>query len=250
MSSDYRVKARSNSEVKEIAKRVRKDFAIIGDDGRVDLLATLKQQKIPTCYGEKRLEFSLFEPKLEQEEGKTEFFADRVNISLDSGVHDTLSYGDGRARNTASHEIGHAVMHEGPAMFRKADASQKGWIEPFRSTEHQAKVFAPAFLIDDGAALMLVDAVEISVCFGVSLESAGIYLRELRQPDEMRTFGAKFSKLSKQLDQTSSLSPVRYLAEPCSACGQNKLFPVGTKYMCQGCDRVFDRFQDGDTQDY
>ena len=29
-------------------------------------------------------------------------------------------------------------------------------------------------------------------------------------------------------------------------CGQQKLFPVGHKFMCQACDAVYDRFQHGD----
>jgi hypothetical protein len=44
---------------------------------------------------------------------------------------------------------------------------------------------------------------------------------------------------------TSSISPT-YLTEICSRCRQQKLFPVGHKFMCQACDAVYERFQDGD----
>jgi len=247
MCSDYPVKNRSNSEVREIAKWARRSFAIIGDDQRIDLVATLRLSQIPTCHGLKRLTFSTFDPVDPRDEGKTQFRPDQIDILLSLKVYERLQYGDGRARNTASHEIGHAVMHEGPTLFRKVGA-QTSWIEPFKSAEHQTKIFAPAFLIDDEIAASLGSVAEISVRFGVSLESADIYFRELRRPDEKRVLAKKLTMLSKKMDTSCRPVPgIKYLAEPCTGCGQPKLFPVGSKYMCQECDRVFDRFQDGDT---
>lgn len=248
MWDNYPVKKRSNSEVREIAKQARESFAIKSDDQRIDLIATLRQSTIATCYGTKHLTFSQYESADGLDEGKTEFFPNHVNISLNSRVYERLRYGDGRARNTASHEIGHAIMHEGPTLFRKANALQNRWVEPFRSAEHQTKVFAPAFLIDDIVALKLTSAQEISIIFGVSFESADIYLRELQRPDERRAVAKKLIQLGRELHTSNQPAHVlKFLAEPCTRCGQSKLFPVGSKYMCQECDQVFDRFQDGDT---
>jgi hypothetical protein len=53
------------------------------------------------------------------------------------------------------------------------------WLQPFESAEHQVKVFAPAFLTNDVIAETLSSAEEISIEFGISLESAKIYFEEL-----------------------------------------------------------------------
>jgi hypothetical protein len=57
----------------------------------------------------------------------------------------------------------------------------------------------------------------------------------------------RFRELAKQIDPkpAAPISPT-FLNELCSCCGQQRLFPVGHKYMCQACDAVYDRFQDGD----
>lgn len=56
---------------------------------------------------------------------------------------------------TLAHELGHAIMHPGMAKARRIGAAGRSSINAIpahRSAEHQAKVFASAFLIDQSYA--------------------------------------------------------------------------------------------------
>ena len=179
----------------------------------------------------------------------TLFEQNSVTIVLSKTTNKALEFGDGRARNTVAHEFGHAILHQGPPMHRGVGSLDKlKWIPPYRSAEHQAKIFAPAFLVDDWKALSLGDETEVAIYFGLSLESAKIYLRELRRPEERRRVREKLRDFSQVLETSSELtgSNVHFLSEPCPRCRQSTLFPVRIKYMCKTCDGVFDHFQDGD----
>lgn len=249
MSQDYRVDERSDAKVRFVAKRVRTSFAILVDD-RVDLIECLKKTSIHTEYGEKLLKFErCSDHEMANSEGATLFNGYEVSIVLPERTVTALRFGDGRARNTVAHEFGHAVMHQGPPMHRGVvDSSKFRWLPAYRSAEHQAKVFAPAFLVDDAIALKLGDETEVGIYFGISEESASIYLRDLRKPEERRRVAQKLREFSQDLEvqHQGAQKPTHFLLEPCPNCGQRTLFPVGIKYMCKTCDRVYDRFQDSD----
>jgi hypothetical protein len=92
---------------------------------------------------------------------------------------------------------------------------------------------------------------EIAVQFGLSLQAARIYFDQMMEEIERPASSLRVRKMADQFRETvtekSSLKPkVTFLNDPCSSCGQQKLFPVGHKFMCQACDAVYDRFQDGD----
>jgi hypothetical protein len=148
-----------------------------------------------------------------------------VTIAVKESVRDAASFGVGRARNTLAHELGHAVMHEGAPMHRRSDGNTKlNWLQPFESAEHQAKVFAPAFLVDDVVARTLDSADEISVSFGISLESANIYFKELTDERERARNAERVLRLAQELatDFSESLKPsasaVRYIEDICTSC--------------------------------
>jgi hypothetical protein len=249
MSQDYPVEARSDAHIRAIAKRVRSSFAVI-EHGRVDLLATLHKRKLYTECGEKRLNFERRPDKeLDGDDGMTVFVEGSVTIILSETSYRLLRFGVARRRNTAAHELGHAVLHQGAPMRRGYQTSvNSSWIPPFKSSEHQAKIFAPALLIDDEIAASCENDEEISVKFGVSLESASIYMRDVRKSDQRNRMAQKLREASELLtSEDNNKSEMRFLPHNCPNCGPAKLFPVGVKYMCQKCDNVYDRFQDGDT---
>jgi IrrE N-terminal-like domain len=189
------------------------------------------------------------------DDGLTIYDEKPIVIAFKRSVYHAAYMGDGHARNTFAHEFGHAVMHDGAPKSRRALGNKKyKFIRPFESAEHQAKVFAPAFLINDEIAERLSSAEEISVEFGISLESATIYLGKLTA---RRTRGKGAENVQRMADEVRAiLSPVAkttgvtFLAEPCSVCRSPTVFPIGHKFMCQTCDTVFDRFQDGDVVDF
>ena len=82
---------------------------------------------------------------------------------------------------------------------------------------------------------------------GVSLQAARIFFEQVQEEMARPALSERLRQLAEQIapKPATSISPA-YLNELCSRCGQQKLFPVGHKFMCQACDAVYDRFQDGD----
>jgi Zn-dependent peptidase ImmA (M78 family) len=157
----------------------------------------------------------------------------------------------------SSHELGHATQHLDKLMLgasmprRRIGNVTPDWIPKFRSAEHQAMVFGAAFLINDAIARRLSSADEISVHFGISLEAARIYFEQVQEEIARPSSSLRVQKIAEEVKaaiapKASSSSKISFLNDPCSACGQQKVFPVGHKFMCQACDAVYDRFQDGD----
>jgi len=253
--SDYRVKPRSNHEIKQLAKRLR-DFFDVACDRRIDVIACARKRSIWTVNGERELRLEIrSHAEMGSDDGLTTYDGNLIIIAVSHSVHHAAYMGEGKARNTFAHEFGHAVMHDGTPMSRRTLGNAKfKFIKPFESAEHQAKVFAPAFLINDQIAERLASAEEISVECGVSLESATIYFEQL---NERRNREKSIENVRRMADEVREiLSPPApstknmFLAEPCSVCRNTTVFPVGHKFMCQTCDTIFDRFQDGDTVDF
>jgi Zn-dependent peptidase ImmA (M78 family) len=252
MSDDYRAKPRSNLDVRQLANRARQYFGV-SKKHRVDVLACLNRATIWTVTGEKRLIFQI-RPDCEmgKNDASTIFGPGVVTVVVKQSVYDAGFMGDGRARNTLAHELGHAVMHDGPEMFRRAEGNVRpGWIRAFESAEHQAKVFAAAFLINDVIASTFSSAEDISIEFGVSIECATIYLKEQVELRDKKRMSEQLLQLAAEIRAASAPIPkkTRFLKEPCSVCRNPTVFPVGHKFMCQNCNTIFDQFQDGDCAD-
>ncbi|SRR6266568_1988695 len=252
MSDDYRIKGRSNLEVRELAKKTR-DFFDISGCGRVDILTCLTSPTIRTVRGIQRLNFQVRpDSEMGVNDGETSYGKGIVTIAVKQSVRNMALVGDGRARHTLAHELGHAVMHDGVHMSRRAAGNvTPKWIKPFESAEHQAKVFAAAFLINDVIANTLSSAEEVSVEFGVSLESAKIFYEELIEQRNREKTADNIRRMADEFRALIAPAPpkVRYIKEPCAVCGNPTVFPLGIKFMCETCDTVSDRFQDGDSLD-
>lgn len=253
MSDDYRVKSRLNSEVRHLAKKARSFFGV-ADARRVDVVLCLKRPTIWTLRGEKRLNFQV-RPDAEMglDDASTSYGNGVVTVSVKQSVGDKAIVGDGRARQTHSHELGHAVMHDGVKMARRALGNKTpNWIRPFESAEHQAKVFAPAFLINDAIAQDLSSADDISIEFGISLESAKIYFDEMTVERDRQKNAQRMLRIAAEFraSTASGSQKIPYIDEICTNCGNKTLIPMGIKFMCHSCNYVSDRFQDGDITDF
>src|SRR3974377_1573905 len=99
--------------------------------------------------------------------GLTGYDGKTIIIRIPRHIRHRAFLGDGFARNTIAHEFGHAVMHfekliEGAVMARRSGKNiTPKWIPSYESSEHQEKIFAPAFLINDQIAQTLQSAQEI-----------------------------------------------------------------------------------------
>lgn len=250
---DYPTKSRSNEEVQKLAKKLRRFFEVPAG-GRVDVLACLKKETILTVRGVERLVYKVRpDAEMGDDDAVTSYAKGVVTITVKKSVDYDALMGVGRARNTLAHELGHAVMHDSAPKARQTGAVGKStpkWLKPYKSAEHQAKVFAAAFLIDDAAAKELPSAKAISVDFGVSLESATIHFDKLTERRNKPKANERVARKAKAFcEPIPDPGPPKYLKERCTSCGQQTLYPSGSKFSCATCGGAVDRFQDGDSLD-
>ena len=256
-NDDYVVEPLRDAEVHENAKRLR-DFLGLADVDRVDVLVLEKATDIWTVKGVKPFRLDVVpDAALPHDSGLTTYDGSRVVVQIPRRIRYGAFMGDGYARYTVAHELGHAAQHLDKLMLgvsmprRRVGNVTPEWIPKFRSAEHQAMVFGAAFLINDKTARGLSSADEISVQFGISREAARIYFEQMLEEITRPASSLRVLKLAEEVKaaiapKASSSSSVTFLNDPCLSCGQQKIFPVGHKFMCQGCDAVYDRFQDGD----
>lgn len=252
-NDDYMVDPLSNSDVREHARRLRR-FLKLADAERIDPLMLEQVSEIWTVRGVKPFRLKIVaDIDLPNDSGLTSYDGSALLIQIPWRIRHDAFMGDGYARYTIAHELGHATLHldklmQGAAMpRRRIGNTTSNWIPKFKSAEHQAMVFGGAFLINEELARRLSSSNEISVQAGVSLQAAHIFFEQVQEEKARPALSERFRQLAEQIapKPVTSISPA-YLNELCSRCGQQKLFPVGHKFMCQACDAVYDRFQDGD----
>jgi len=267
MANDYIVKERSNDQCRASAKEARTWFGQ-NDAQYLDICACLTKGEIRTVYGVRRL---VLEIKPDREIGKddavTTYAAGTITVTASHSCWDGAKRGQVRHRQTLAHELGHAVqghveMRADVPMARRQDAAGK-YIAPkdrpstyrsaeglpaSKSAEHQAKVFAPAFLINDRIAETLSSANEIALAFGISQQSAEIYFNQLAKRRNKKKSAERVRKMA---DQTIAVLSGRKpalannVARCCLECGAQKILPSATGFRCQNCGKIYDH-QDGD----
>jgi hypothetical protein len=253
MSDDRRVKGRSDEEVRRIANDRKPDYRV-SQVYPVNILRCLRSGSVRTLFGSKNLVFKIVDDnELGTVDAKTEYLGGTVTITCKRGVESRATLGVGRDRMTLAHELGHAVMHSGEPNFRHTSASgatSLSAITAYESAEHQAKVFASAFLIHDDAAAGM-SAEEISEQFGVSLEAAKLCFDRLLKKAERAKSAARVLKMSEEVKaallENSKPKLPTYLDEICIVCKQRMLVPNGNSNVsCDTCKFNGPRFQDGD----
>lgn len=250
---DRRVARRSNLECRDIAARTKKFYENLRR-WPVDIRKILKSGKIPTLYGVRPLTYVVVDDHiLGDKDGTTELVNGTVTIAVKRSVDQKASWGDGRARMTLAHELGHGVMHatEGTVDNRITGIGGTTELSKTRaseSAEHQAKVFASAFLIDFERALELESPEEISMEFVVSSEAAEICFERIQTQIERNAAASRVKKLNDEFQRSMRHQPKRpiYLELPCVACKETTLVPLGIKVLCDSCGYVGDHPQSGD----
>lgn len=270
MANDYIVKERSNDECRALAKEARSRLAQ-GDARYLDICDCLTKGEIWTVYGIRRL---VLEIKPDGEIGKddavTTYAAGAITITVSQSCWHGAKRGQVRHRQTLAHELGHAVqghaeMRADAPMARRQGAAGK-YIAPkdrpatyksaeglpaFKSAEHQAKIFAPAFLINDRIAETLSSANEIALAFGISQQSAEIYFKELTTRRNRKASARRVRQMADEtIARLSKQTPLPNKPQlpDCPSCGLNTLVQTDTKGYCTNpyCRFRGDVFQDGD----
>ena len=103
---------------------------------------------------------------------------DGTFIQLREDVYRKAWSGDGRARFTAAHELGHHVLHAGAPLARVKQSERH---PPYRLSEPQANVFAASILIPRRFITDTDDASTVAKRHGVSHEAACHRLNYLRR---------------------------------------------------------------------
>lgn len=257
-NDDYVVDPRRDSEIRGNGKRLRK-FLGLADINLVDVLTLEGINEIWTEKGVKPFRLEVVpDADLPNDSGLTIYDGSKIVIKIPRRIRHDAFMGHGYARYTIAHELGHATQHLDKLMFgasmprRRVGNVTPHWIPKFKSAEHQAMVFAAAFLINDNTARGMLSPDEIAVQFGLGLQAAQIYFDQMMEEIERPASSLRVRKMAADFkvtvtEKSSPESKVSFLNDPCSSCGQQKLFPVGHKFMCQACDAVYDRFQDGDS---
>lgn len=251
MSDDCRVSKRSNQQVRDTANRVRRSYGV-QRTRPVNVVRCLQSGFIAADDGRKSLVYKVVpDRELGDHDGRTDFGPGVVTITVKKSVHDRAFWGDGRARMTLAHELGHAVMHGGQAKFRGAGTTGMTGLSAsnaFESAEHQAKVFAAAFLVDDEVAAGLHSPDEIATEFLVSVEAAEICFERISERAERALAVQRVERASGVFreDMADQRQVTRYAEGLCTRCSNPTLIPIGAKYLCDTCDLVSDQFQDGD----
>ena len=231
MLDDYPAGPYSNAEVIGFAKQLRRYFGV-DNETRLDVVELVQRPKIWTVYGEKELKFEIWpDDKMGRSSGRTVYTSGGVIIAVRRSVRHGAYMGIGHHRNTFAHELGHAVMHDGAPKDRRADGNVTyKSIKPFESAEHHAKVFAPAFLINEDVAQQITSAEEISITFGISLRSAEIYFEQIRQLRDRDQAAHRVREMADEFirSQRSSQKGVTFLDDPCNVCGKRNYFPSAT----------------------
>lgn len=267
MANDYIVKDRSNDESRSLAKKARAWWGQ-SEARYLDICECLTKDEIWTVYGVRRLVLEIKPDKeMGEDDAVTTYTAGIITITVARSCWDGAKRGQVRHRQTLAHELGHAVqghaeMRADAPMARRQGAAGK-YIAPKdrpsgyrsaeglpapKSAEHQAKVFAPAFLINDQIAEMLSSANEIALAFGISLQSAEIYFEQLTKRRNRKKSAQRVRKMANEamaILSGRSSAPVNYMPNACLVCGMQKILPSISGFQCQNCGKIFDH-QDGD----
>lgn len=267
MADDYFVKERSNDDCSALAKRARAWFGQ-GDAQYLDICECLTKTEVWTVYGVRRL---VLKVKSDDEMGKddavTTYADGAIIITTKQSCLDHAKRSHNRSRQTLAHELGHAVLGHAEMRADKPMARRQGAAGKYisdsqrpsryrsaeglpasKSAEHQAKVFGPAFLINDQIAETLSSVNEIALAFGISLESAKIYFDQLLNRQSRKKSAERVRKSADAaiaiLKSAARFRP-EYFRDPC-ICGMLTLRWEGTKVRCDSCGFFGDYFQDGD----
>jgi hypothetical protein len=251
--NDRRVTRRSNHECRGIAHNTKAYFGI-GRTWPVNVCRVLQSGKILTLRGERTLTYhGVDDYLLGNKDAKTELIDGTIRITAKQSIDFQAACGDGRARMTLGHEIGHAVMHatEGAIDHRASGAAGTTTISKLNaseSAEHQAKVFASAFLVDDTRAAELSAPLEIATEFLVSLSAAEICFERLQEEAERAAAAQRVMKSNKEFQELMRhlATPYKYVDIPCVACKRPTLLLMGTKVFCVTCHFKGDHPQSGD----
>ena len=167
----YKVPARKTVEIRQLVNRFKAAFQL-----GPTFVPVLELYDIAANYG--IFNFEVHE-KANMPDEYAITYPDKKEIIIRQDVYDMALDGNGFARFTMAHELGHLVMHHSLPLARQ-QANQT--IKPYENSEWQANKFAQELLIDTATVTRLNLSVnEITDIFGVSRNSAEVALAAIHR---------------------------------------------------------------------
>jgi hypothetical protein len=241
----------SDAEILSAARSVL-SFLGLSNANKLDVLAILRGRRIWTLKGLRTLVYQTCpDDQLGDKDAKTEYHGDQIVITTKFSVHQKLEQGEGRARFTLAHELGHAVLHNAVTRFRAtgtSGSSRRKWERPYEDPERHANIFAAALLIDNAVAETLPNTKAISDKFGVSLVAAEVCFSDLERGRNRAASAERVARKAAAFQAQRTYDPIlsmKFLPECCHNCGEQALLPEGVNVRCFNCRALRD-FQDGD----
>ncbi len=111
--------------------------------------------------------------ELGDEEART--YPNAKLIKIKNTVYEAAANGDGRARFTLAHELGHLDLHK-----NQEPAFSRGDHQVYEDSEWQADTFASEFLMDSRMINSTDTAQDLVEKFGVSYTAAALRLKKMR----------------------------------------------------------------------
>jgi hypothetical protein len=158
----------SAAAIARMASEVRQGFGLVEDC--LPIVSVL-EFGLATIWPEYTFEVADI-TEMPGEEGLT--YPDEKRIVLREDVYERAIEGNGRARFTCAHELGHLLMHANLGFARHIE---RGSIPAYRDSEWQANTFAGELLIPRGSVAPGDKVFEVASRFGVSLEAAEVTLK-------------------------------------------------------------------------
>jgi transcriptional regulator with XRE-family HTH domain len=151
----------SAKAIRDYAIMVRRLFAD-DDEDRLEVMDVLFQ-------------WDVWPPsEMEGEEGRT--IPAQQKIILREDVYTKAWKGDGRARFTVAHEIGHLLLHSDVAFTRSSDS-----YPVYRDSEWQANTFSAALLMPPFVAARFDDEYQAAKAAGMTFTAAEVTLEKYRK---------------------------------------------------------------------
>jgi hypothetical protein len=168
---------------------------------------------------------------------------------------DAAARSNSRARVILIHEFSHIYLHPGAEKAWMTSGNvTPSFIPEEESAEWQATALCLAILVDARLAANTQSPVELAETFNIDLEHAELRYEVLNRR-KGRVVPAIYKTILHELREKSGRSSqekpdLHFISECCPECGQQKILPIGIKYLCHNFGLVTDHFQDGDRADY
>lgn len=180
-----------------------------------DIVEILTRGEIKTRFGIKKLSLEFVpDGQLQGDEARTLATPNQIEIQIEISVFERAKRGDGRARMTLAHELGHAVLHEKSVPLARPilETERPGYLHPYEEAEHQAKYFAPAFLMPRQIVSRFSSAEALARECHVSLQAATIRMAQCA-PKLKRTIPPDTQKIINEIKANSLRPSLRGLTE-------------------------------------